>query len=77
MAGAAFARRLYSSPNEVPPDIPQPFSSSHMNSFRSAVVDVYRAAGMKLAVELDVDWKSQLGEHVYSINNFQSSHVSN
>ena len=40
MASAAYERRKC--PNEVPDNVPEPFSSSLMNGFKSAVMDVYR-----------------------------------
>ncbi len=62
IASAAYKRRKFKCPNQVPDNIPEPFSSSLMNRYKSAVMNVYRKAGTKMDKELDVAWGNFLGK---------------
>jgi hypothetical protein len=69
MASAAYERQKFERPNEVPDNVPEPFSSSLMNGFKSAVMDVYRRAGLKMDQQLDLDWGNFLGKLLFCIVN--------
>jgi hypothetical protein len=67
VASAAYARAKFTCPNDIPPDIPEPYSSSHLSGFKSAVVDVYKKAGIRIDPDLDMQWGAFLSKYFVNI----------
>ena len=75
VASAAVERRRFNSPTELPPHIPEPFSSSHISGFKSAVVDMYKKAGITIDIQLDMEWKNYLSKHLYIYLMLSNSYI--
>ena len=54
-------RNSCSGPEEIPESTRQPYSSSHLGGFKSAIVDLYTRNRKKIDEEVNTQWKYKIG----------------